>query len=676
MFTHPEYGAIACEYFDVEAFHCGEAVGNSEDWGAATAVVAAEKDWTPGPRIIIPISDEGPQCGGGPRDDPYEPIDDADCAAVHHAIPAVWDNRVIVAPVVWLGGSIESLAWKLANGGAPGGQVFDISDIDLATKLADFIRGTCPGDCNSNNTPDDCDIDDGPSRDCDQNRIPDACQDTPDCQDPPNDVADACDISCGVSGGPCDVDGCGNSTDCDNNCVPDECDDPVDCNNNGVQDSCDIADGTSLDCGGFAHNCCVPHGGVGCTNLDIQECVCFFKPACCTVVWDAECVDLIDMCRVGCDLASDGIPDECQAANSPDCDSDGMPDVCELHCGVPDGGCDHQDPQCGAASDCNSNCVPDECEPDEDCNNNGVQDICDLAAGTSEDCNANDVPDECDISGPTSEDCNVNGVADECEIGECQAGDDDCNNNGTPDVCDIYVGTSLDCNENLVPDECDVPPDPWNNWSNDCNSSGIPDECESNEDCQGNCIRDICDIYSGTSEDTTNFNGVPDECEPAILFVDADATGPGHMGTTWCEAFTDLREAISVAEESLGAVTEIRVANGTYTPAGPCGSRGGFHLVEDVAIKGGYAGCGASDPDERDIGEFETILSGDLNRDDVDVPCVQGSQDCDEYGGLCVDGSCIIKSNNDENSYRVVWAYEVGQTAILDGFTITGEIEG
>jgi len=496
------YGMRACEYFDVEVLgQCGGCnEGNCEDWAPATAVVAAQKDWTPGPRIIIPISDEGPRCGD------YLP--DADEAAIHHAIPAVWDNRVIVGPVVPPGGRIEELAWKLSDGGARGGHVFDITDIDLAEKLAEFIRSACPDDCNGNLVPDSCDIAEGMSRDCDEDRIPDACQDWPDCQDPPNGIPDACDISCGVPAGPCDVSGCGNSTDCDVNCVPDECDTFLDCNGNGVQDSCDVSGGTSLDCGGFTHNCCIPHGGPGCTNSDIENCVCDlggYGEYCCDPQdprgWDEFCVTLVEFCEsVSCTPVPDGIPDECQAVNSPDCDVDGTPNVCELQCGPPGGGCSiYQD--CGTAEDCNNNCVPDDCEANEDCNANTVQDICDIAAQTSTDCNNDNVPDECQLE---ANDCNSNGVPDDCEP------DDDCNANDTRDICDIGSGTSLDCNDNSVPDECDVA----GPWSNDCNSNDVPDECESQDDCQPNCVRDFCDIWLGTSQDC-NENGVPDECDIA-----------------------------------------------------------------------------------------------------------------------------------------------------------------
>ena len=101
-----------------------------------------------------------------------------------------------------------------------------------------------------------------------------------------------------------------------------------------------------------------------------------------------------------------------------------------------------------------------------------------------------------------------------------------------------------------------------------------------------------------------------------IYYVDAAAVGAGD-GSSWTDAFVHLQDALAI----VGAGDEIRVAQGVYKP-----DQGAsvdlldrdttFTLVDGVAILGGYAGVQAVDPNARDIEQYETILSGDLNGDD------------------------------------------------------------
>ncbi len=130
-----------------------------------------------------------------------------------------------------------------------------------------------------------------------------------------------------------------------------------------------------------------------------------------------------------------------------------------------------------------------------------------------------------------------------------------------------------------------------------------------------------------------------------VLYVDPDATTAPNDGSTWCNGFLDLQGALAVAT----ANTTIRVADGVYTPTVPNGDRGDrFQLKSGVELIGGHAGCGAPDPDLRDLVLFQSILSGDLNGDD-------------QTGG-----------DNSENSYHVVTGGAIDATAILDGFIIEG----
>jgi hypothetical protein len=61
-------------------------------------------------------------------------------------------------------------------------------------------------------------------------------------------------------------------------------------------------------------------------------------------------------------------------------------------------------------------------------------------------------------------------------FGRCDPSGDpgaDCDGNGLRDLCDIALGNSPDCNFNGVPDGCDLD----SGASEDCNLDGVPDEC-------------------------------------------------------------------------------------------------------------------------------------------------------------------------------------------------------
>jgi len=145
---------------------------------------------------------------------------------------------------------------------------------------------------------------------------------------------------------------------------------------------------------------------------------------------------------------------------------------------------------------------------------------------------------------------------------------------------------------------------------------------------------------------------------PKTIYVDADATGANN-GSSWEDAFNYLQDALSAAKYG----DEIRVAEGIYKPDegtdNPTGTgdRGAtFQLKKGVTIKGGYAGAGAPDPNIRDIKKYETVLSGDLNGNDVVV-----NDPCD----------LLTEPTRLENSYHVVTNINIDDTAVLDGFSIT-----
>ncbi len=298
--------------------------GPQEEWAVATAVVAANRNWTPGAlRIVVPVFDEGSRCGDLPH--LADPGDDRD--AVRDAARVAACQRVIVAPILApptaaADETVRSLAHALVEKSEPRGRLYESSTVNLSGKLVQFVLDNCPQNCNFNGVLDSCDIRDGLSLDCSSlkseccipsnnpgcgdveveqcvcidnfapfcctdswgvacadiaatacaaicdrvpNNVPDECEPSPDCNG--NGIRDTCDLSCALPFGVCDVAGCGQKPDCNGNCVPDDCDAATCVDDPGV---CDCNDNDVLD------ECDISGG-------------------------------------TSCDLNEDGVPDECFA---------------------------------------------------------------------------------------------------------------------------------------------------------------------------------------------------------------------------------------------------------------------------------------------------------------------------------------------------------------------------
>ncbi len=116
----------------------------------------------------------------------------------------------------------------------------------------------------------------------------------------------------------------------------------------------------------------------------------------------------------------------------------------------------------------------------------------------------------------------------------------------------------------------------------------------------------------------------------------------------WKKAFLNIQDALDVAV----AGDTILVAEGIYKSDGDrtasCELKGGVNLY------GGYAGYGNINQDERNLEKYPTVISGDLNENDM---------------------SMLYR---DDNSYQVVRAIGTGSEAIvLDGFIIeAGQADG
>jgi predicted outer membrane repeat protein len=141
------------------------------------------------------------------------------------------------------------------------------------------------------------------------------------------------------------------------------------------------------------------------------------------------------------------------------------------------------------------------------------------------------------------------------------------------------------------------------------------------------------------------FGAAPPQTAQAQDIIRVTTTGAtsGTCGDTWVSA-CDLQYALTTVAVS---GDEIWVAQGTYKPTTGTDRAATFQLKNGVALYGGFAGWEIS-RDQRDWTRHETILSGDLNGDDVGF------------------------TNNGENSYHVVTGSGTDATAILDGFTVMG----
>ncbi len=161
-----------------------------------------------------------------------------------------------------------------------------------------------------------------------------------------------------------------------------------------------------------------------------------------------------------------------------------------------------------------------------------------------------------------------------------------------------------------------------------------------------------------------------------VIYVDDDATGANN-GSSWTNAFVHLQNALAVAQSG----DEVRVAQGRYRPdqglpPRPPRTRGGgssvvevaavgsplevFSLKSGVALLGGFAGLGAIDPDARDTQRYETILSGDLRGNDVDL-----------WG----PETPVYEFFRGDNSLHVVQCLKTDAAAVLDGITIESAVE-
>ncbi|MCB9336498.1 MAG: right-handed parallel beta-helix repeat-containing protein [Lewinellaceae bacterium] len=127
-----------------------------------------------------------------------------------------------------------------------------------------------------------------------------------------------------------------------------------------------------------------------------------------------------------------------------------------------------------------------------------------------------------------------------------------------------------------------------------------------------------------------------------VLYVNANATGANN-GTSWENAYTELQGALN---NPCPGITEIWVAAGTYKPTSGTDRTISFVMKNGLAFLGGFPNTGNPGIGDRNWTANVTILSGDIDGDNT-----------------LANNSYHVISNNGNG---------LNNTAILDGFTITG----
>ena len=138
---------------------------------------------------------------------------------------------------------------------------------------------------------------------------------------------------------------------------------------------------------------------------------------------------------------------------------------------------------------------------------------------------------------------------------------------------------------------------------------------------------------------------------PSVIFVDLNATGAAS-GNTWASAFTDLHDALAAARPG----DQIWVAGGAYYASEPGGPQSDtFTVPSGVKVYGGFNGTETMLV-QRDPALNQTILSADINRDDVTT------------GGFNI---------NSFNNWNVMSMNGADANTRVDGFDIqTGHLYG
>ncbi len=282
-----------------------------------------------------------------------------------------------------------------------------------------------------------------------------------------------------------------------------------------------------------------------------------------------------------------------------------------------------------------------------DCNDNTIPDDCDIADGTSEDCSGNGIPDECEP------DSDGDGLIDPCD--NCpddynpdqadgdgdEAGDlcDNCPDDPNPDQADTDgdgLGDLCDnCPEFPNPDQSDVDGDEIGDLCDNCPEVPNPSQVDSDNDGSG----DHCDLCPGFPDDLdADGDGMPDDCDNCPETVnpdqaDTDGDGLGDL----CDNCPNIRNPEQSDTDADGAGDECDNCPDERNPDQADGDGDG--AGDDCDNCPNLLNPEQRDTDGDGTGDLCDNCPNMINRDQAD-------DDGDGIGNVC--DNCLFTDNPDQ----------------------------
>ena len=124
-------------------------------------------------------------------------------------------------------------------------------------------------------------------------------------------------------------------------------------------------------------------------------------------------------------------------------------------------------------------------------------------------------------------------------------------------------------------------------------------------------------------------------------YVKQSATGLNN-GSSWANAFTSLSTAFSLITNK----DTIRVAKGVYTPG--TNALNSFQLKDSVMIMGGYPDTGNPTDGDRDFGNYQSIMSGEIGVPNNPLDNIKIILQAVNVKGFVVDGFIIEKGYSED----------------------------